>query len=430
MEPKIHDDAQRTIRSSLVFTEKASSDFSVQNTESLTLYPLFPLTNPGNPIVFYYPGSQSFYINPRGCKLRILGNITKSDNSKLTAADKVTLSSNAIASIFESASMELNETPVTRCSKLLPYRDYVRKKLTATKQEKETKLATEIWMEDTTSDMTVKNAGHSARMKICKLSNQFEIYGDLCFELFRQSKAILPNCSFRLEFIRNTFKFCLNAEEEPSDTSFVLNITEATVTLERLTVHENIISTHNALIAKDPVCYQVMQDEARICHLKSGIQNYSTETLFTTVLPAFICCGITTATAAVGKYAELPFTFKNYGLTSINCVVDNQIVPNLSLQIDKDNSIYSQAYQALLNACGSRSTNGILIDEFLSISHLLCFELQRTGIGNTLPPVRQASLKLQLNFKEATTTDLALVVVAFYPNMIQVYNSGLVKMAI
>lgn len=429
MEPQFHDSAELTVRRSLLYDVKPAADISVYKKDFITLWPQLPLTDPANPLQFFYTGSQNLYINPRGCKIRLLCNIAKSDNSKLDASDKVAVAPNALSTLFDSASIELNETPLNKCNKLLGYRDYIRKLLVHTGNEKNTKLSSAGWFADTTDDLTIKNTGHGDRLKMCKLSRQFELYGELPFGLFRQQLAIPPNCSLRFTFTRSDNIFCLNSETELSDSTikYVLNIVEATITLERLYVAEDIISNHRNMLTKSPINYVTFEEDARICHIPSNTATFSSETLFSTSLPSHICIGITEASRTAGKLTLSPFIFKNHGVTKLSIVIDNQVTQHLTYEMDTANNIFNIPYQALVDACASRSGNSITHDQFLSTDHLLVFPLETTGEGNNLPATKFGSIKLQVGFKEATTSDLSVVVLAIYPTLIQVTGGGIVK---
>lgn len=162
-------------------------------------------------------------------------------------------------------------------------------------------------------------------------------------------------------------------------------------------------------------------------HIKSNSPNYNSEVLFTSILPRYVVVGLVNSVSFTGKYSSLPFIFENFGLTNISLVADNQVMPQLTYTINKEKGICAQAYSSLSQVCNSRSGNGISKEMFLSNTHLLIFELERTGFGNTFPKQKYGSLQISMEFATPTVKDITAIVVGFFPSIVQVKADNTVK---
>lgn len=420
----IPSDSEHTIRSSLVLGEKLSTDISIVQNELHSLYPIFPLTDSNNPLVFQYNGSQSYYVRPNHCKLKLVCQITKANGTKLTSTDKCTTVANASGSIFESVNLFVNEVSVVKTARFFPYRDLIKKLLTTTEIEQSTSLTSQMFYLDTDNTLSATNKGHVARLNRTKMSQQFELLAPIGVHLFQQAKVLPHFITFRLELNRAKDNFCLASEEAPSaGTSYQLHILSATLVLDRILIHDSIIKQHKAIFAKNtPITYYVNQDEVRTVNVKKDTSTFLSEAIFVNTLPSHVVIALTKVSQHLGKLTEQPFLFENHKLNQIKLIIDGQTSPLHSYEIDVENNVYNSVYENLLRVCNPGS--GIALDDFLNRRHLICFELQSVNYGNSLPMTKTGTVKLQLNFKANTADDITCFVIGYYPSTIQVKPDG------
>ena len=119
-----------------------------------------------------------------------------------------------------------------------------------------------------------------------------------------------------------------------------------------------------------------------------------------------------------------PFYFKNYDVRKISTLVNGESLPGQPIKVDFENNLYMDGYRNLFLACGKLNANeGIDIshNEFKDGYTLFGFDLSPSICnGGHSEPVKQGTLKIELEFQKALPSTISVIAYAEFENTIAV----------
>jgi len=125
-----------------------------------------------------------------------------------------------------------------------------------------------------------------------------------------------------------------------------------------------------------------------------------------------------------GVFAKNPFNFKNYNVRKVAALVNGESLPGQPIKTDFQNDIYIEGYRSLFTASGKLNRDeGIDItrEDYKSGYSLFGFDISPSICnGGHTEPVKQGTLKIELEFQQALPSTISVIIYADFENNITV----------
>ena len=370
----------------------------------------------------YYDLSKSVF----ELKLKIVnsdGSAVKTESTK----DDVALVNNALHSVFSDVQVFINDKPTEGLGNTMyPYKSYISNLFKYSKEVQVQQLFAEGFSRDDYNNMdVVANTAFVARKAWTAAGASKKFFGKLNCALFNQDKLLIPGVDLmvRLERAKDAFAiFNTNAALKPK-----VIIEEAILHLLTVKVNPAIFEYHARHLAQGlPVIYNVSKAVIATLPIKTGDKEFEKEDLFYGKVPKYILMAMVSNTAFHGDYAYNPFNFKNYNLTSLMLTRDDERIPFEMFKPDFKTGNTLREYMSLFqsnNLLGQNAVLPITYDEFKSGFTNFQWNLTDDGRGMNSGPVQRGNLKLNLEFADALTEAIVVILYGIFDSTIEVYGN-------
>jgi len=305
------------------------------------------------PIESVVPGHGDDYIDLPHTMLHIRGNITKTDRSDLTSADKkIGPVNDFLSAMFSEVQIYLNNQPISYSSHTYPYRSYIGKLLNYNANAKTTHLQTTMRFKDTAGHMDSvadsSNSGFKQPSLLTGLRRPFELLDYIHGDIFNQEKFLLSGVQLRIKLIPAKPVFCLMGE---TGAEGKVVITDATLLVKKIDVSPTVKIAQNKLLQnpKFRVKYPITKVQVKSETLPQGIMDTTLLDLLSGIVTKRIIEFVTN-TAFNDTYTTNPFN-KHISMSFFTLYVDGTPVPSKPLQPDF-HKLYIRAYSTLFTGFG------------------------------------------------------------------------------
>ena len=142
------------------------------------------------------------------------------------------------------------------------------------------------------------------------------------------------------------------------------------------------------------------------------------EALFSGPKPRRVIIGLVDAQAASGSAEKNPFNFQHFNVKDVKIQFDGETFPTETIKVDYANDLYAEAYEHLLIGTGAVNDDrslDISLEDYKNGSAIYIIPLTPADPECTaFDPVRNASLRLEMNFGTAPTATIRAIVMAEY----------------
>ena len=433
--------SQESIMSELDVFHPGMSKTSIREGEVFELPPeIHP--NGLSPLTFEITGNSTFYIDLSNTFLHLQCKILKQDGSKLTdtGADvKITHVTNLLHSMISNIRIYMNQKEI-ESNPNYDYKAFLSTVLNHGSDAKNSHLTTAKWINDDMEEEHAANfsgpqtAKMKARAALLAGSKTLDMIGRPITPLFSQGQYLIPGINLRIEFEFNNPRSILQNVEKDLTTEYKIDIVKAALLVRRLQVHPTIASSHAKMLDDGKKAkYTINRTDVQFFTISPGRQNQTITLINNKQEAKIIIVGLIDHTAKNGSYDHSPFKFENFGLSSINIMMNGSYVLKKPLQVDYQNDIYIRAYMNLLSVAGKSLTdtgNNISLETFKNSLCLYAFDLTPDwchGVGTHL--LRSSDTIAELTFASPLANTISVMVYYEYDDMIKIDKMRTVELA-
>lgn len=427
----IHPESCECTPSASSFFERPPTQTGVLQRTTVECLPVAEV-NASGPIEFYVPASDEDVYDLRGHRFEVTIKVTKADGSDLEADDKVSVVNYTLHSLFSQCDIWINEQLVSHQSNTYSYKALIEALLTYTSADKKSQLALSLFEKDKGNSMDdvagAGNPGFVERKKKIAVSRLLTLRGCLHNEFLRQPKYLLSHCSLRIRLTPQPKDFVLMTQ---TSDDFALHIVSARFEVPKLKLNPSKVLEDARFLKTTPAIYSLRQGNIKTFSVATGSLSVTKENLFTSK-PRRVIIGFVSAAAFNGASTKNPFNFENLNVTYLSLYVDGERVPSRPLTPDFSKSSYAREYDLLLQTTGHWDQETALdIKPFeFSNGHTLFGIPLTAGDVDTIAvePHRNASIRLEVKFKNALAASYIVIVYADMDNSLEIDHNRMITM--
>ena len=370
----------------------------------------------GNVIDILVPGSGDF-IDLRRSFLSVKFKVTKADGTALIATDFISTTNNMLSSLWSQVEVYLNGTLVSPNVNLFPYTSMFTTYLEKSLRQKAALMKSSGYYHDTAryanteNPDTSFNQGLKSRYGLISLSKQCNLYGPLPVDILETKKWLVGGVDVQIRLSRSSPEFFF-MKATTLTTVPKIELLDVFYHVCRITPKPEVLLAQNIAISQNMFRYEYQRRRNHVIPVKSGATFLQEDQMFNNVIPA--------------NYTENPFFIQLAGVSSIALYINDMSLPAQPIKLDITNSDYLQAYMNVYTGYGQDTedfTNGITPEEFFHAYAFYVFDL-KGGVGTGLLDVKQKeNVRLEVNYKTALTTDMAVVVHGIFPDTFSIDSS-------
>ena len=375
---------------------------------------VFPISklNDNGPIEFNIENSTEKFIDLANSFIKFKIQILKHDGTKLGDDNAVIPINYSIGTMFNQVDVNLGGTTISSSNNLYSYRAYVEALLNFGKEAKKSQLQMGMYSREPAE----KFKTYFGKSKIVDISGQIHC------DIFNQGRLILNGLPLKIAFHRNRSAFLFMSEED--NPNYKLNIIEAIFCVRKVTLTPHRFIELQKQLETVPACYPINRVDVRTHSVAAGLTNFIWDNCYQGQLPNKIIIGMVDNDSCSGAYKKNPFYFKNYDVRKISSIVNGESLPGQPIKVDFENNLYMDGYRSLFLACGKLNANeGIDIsrDEYKDGYTLFGFDLSPSICnGGHSEPLKQGTLKIELEFQKALPSTISVIVYAEFENIVTV----------
>lgn len=344
---------------------------------------------------------------------------------------------NFASSLFSQIDVVVGDKSIETTNATYPYKAYITNLLNYGEGAKKSHLQSCMFYMDTPGDMesfeksetTIANKGLAARKQlVIKGKGQVELLTRLHSDFFNSDRFLLNNIRMKVTLTRNKPAFYMMMKNG-EDIECV--ISKAELLVRRVRVNPQIMYAHSLALQKSTAKYPIKRSMVVPYTIGSGLLEFKTPNLASTILPQRIIVGLVDHHAFTGDYSLNPFNFQTFNLRKLQLSLNsNNIVYPNGLDFDFDTDSYVQGYQSLFEDTGfvEITGNGIDRQAYARGYTLVNFDLSPDlCCGEHLNVKKSGDLVLTVSFKQPLTQAVTLIVYSEFENLIEIDESRVVS---
>ena len=304
MEPYKFPQSADGIRPELDLFSLPMTDVSVESCHHERLFPLSNINEPNGPIIFEYTGNTGHYLDLAGSYLYVSGKVVDQDGNNLGGTANISTSNLLLHSLFQNATLSLNETVVSDGASNYPYMSYTHTLLGNGQGTKTTELTSQLYYKDTDPKTAGDaNEGYKSRKAIISLSKLVEMTGNLQLDICKTNRYIPNGVNLKLKLTKAPPEFYMWAPAEPVDETnevttgsggeqtttttitpgkrYKFKFEEVVFCLKKISVNPTVMKQNEAAMKKGNKIKIPVENTQIVTHtIPAGYFNFTTEHLF------------------------------------------------------------------------------------------------------------------------------------------------------
>lgn len=418
------------MKSELDLFAKKPVQTNVLKTEEIAYKPLSSLEK-ATTIEFLSLGHSDTYRDLSSIYLRLKVRLVADHNGKVHTDGKVGLVNNVLHSLFRQCSIYLNNKPIAQTDNNYNYRSYFENLLSYGSEAADIHLEGSGWILDTAGQMDVhdekKNTGLDRRKALFAKSNTVELIGRIHGDLFNQPKFLINGVDLRIIFTLEKPEFYVLSNVE-ADTSCI-EIQEATLYMNHVTINPNILIAHQAVLSKQPATYPYKRVEVKSYTVAPGSLTMSIDNAVVGQLPNLMLIGFVENTSYSGSRKLNPYNFQHCNVSSFYLVINGIQVPSQAIDFDytnKDAPISMRGFESLFRGTNLHQmdrTHQVRKASFDAGYFLLAFDLtpdKSYSRQDCLHVLNQGIVRLEARFAQAIPKTLSVIVYTEYDATLEI----------
>ena len=387
-----------------------------------------------SPIKFEHvcPFDEYVMLNESHLNLRLKLKLLSTDPAKkpinAQAWNTVTPVNNFMHSLFESVSIKVNNTDISRSPSSYAYRSFFETFLSFADSAKQGHLQCVGYNDEAEKRRKYLFANMNDANDECTIDLENMIHSDLTF----QEKAIIGGAKLNFEFLpaKASFYFVM------SDPAYDLFVTfeDATLYIHKFRVSQDLERAHRHAIERAPIRYPITRTQVYNMQIQQGVHEALLDNVITGELPRRIFFGLVEHDAfGNGNGLKDPYTFKHFNMNFIACYIGGRQVPNRPYQPDFDEKRCTREYRSLYRALNQTGTDTYLTlskDAWMKEKCIFGFNFApdcSNGAGGGSDHVNlkeNGALRMHLKFKKPLSISVNVVLFAEFDNCIEIDSLG------
>lgn len=383
----------------------------------------------GNPLEFIIPGSGTQYINLKQSLLHIKVRVLKADGSP-PGNDHAALINLPLHTLWSQVDVSLQQKLISPATNNYCYKALLETVLSYDKGAKESQLQAAGYYKDTANTIeasqpiTGGNAGLSARYGLTKDEATADFIGPLHADICQQNRLLLNGVEVQIKLWPANSQFCLMSASDTAE--FKVDIVDALIKVCKVTVNPSVTLAHSKILETTPAKYPYERSEIKTYTIPAGNFSFKAENLFQGAIPSRMVIAFVKTAAYTGDYTLNPFNFVHANLNSLAVYLNDESIPAKPLRPDFTTLNYVSCYYSLftgLDKDGKDLGNGISREDYDNGYTLFVYELQPGAGSDHFPLIKRGVLNVEASFAQALNQNLTAIVMAKFPDMIQIDNT-------
>jgi hypothetical protein len=417
-----------------IFEVPATQTSALKTT--VTEYRPINVIDSNSPLEFLVQSSLDEYINLSETKLSLKLRVDlKQKDVNAATWEKIAPVQNLLPSIFEQVDLIIGDKQITGSHQTNAYRAYFDTLVGFNKAAKSSFLSTQGWYEENISSVnnvsTIRGAYLAPDADATDLTkgSVMNLTGKLYLDLAQQMKPILGGATLRFKLTPNSPKFYLHSKEATMEPKVVF--LEASLEVSKTKVSQEIVEAHAAALRQGPALYPITRSEVKKFTINSGVLDVKIDNAISGQMPRQIFMALVDNKACNGDLAEYPYNFLPYNLNHVSCHVNGEQYPATAYQPNFKKGSYSREYYGFFEALHQNYSHpNLKINQTNYLSGGYTFfgidlsndRSEGCGSGGHVDPIKYGSLRVDLQFAEATPKTLNLIVFVRYENVLKIGN--------
>lgn len=378
-------------------------------------------------IDFRVAGTEEF-IDLSNIFLEVEVQILKSDGSPLPTKaaestappnlfDAILPSNNFASCLFQQVDLFLNNVLVTSATNMYPYRSYLDNLFYQSGSAKKTYMYSGMWQQDEDK--------RKERIKRVYQGKTLKLYFPLHLDLVQQERVLLNLVDMNVRLNLSDQTLCYSITNTTGDRP-KHSIINATLHVKKLKLFPDCEAAILKALGETSVKYFYTNTQMRHRVVDSGSSTFFCDNLFPGTLPRRFVVGLVPMKAFNGSWDTDPFKFTSNGVVEVRAFVDSIQTPVPSLELDTEDDDFARAYTLLFDnmyALHPATTLSITPEDFKSHCTFFAWTLSTENDlenSDTIGLIKRGHVRLDFRFKEALKTQLACIIYAHFPQVVQI----------
>ena len=404
-----------------------------------TVLPISSLDNQGT-ISCLIAGTPSQAIDMNNISLYVAFKVINQDGNDLVAAEKVVPCNNLLYSLFRDIQLQLNGQVVTRGMFEYPHKTYIQlltqNDWAAQGKDLEQSACIGFYPDlpgraDKAYDDAVEpNTGAELRRGWIESSKTCELRGPLMLDLFQQHLYMLPNVDMQLTFHKTDSTFIIQNKTAGANVRYRIKFTDFKLFVRRIQLSDFIVKDIRDQLEVREAIYPFVRREMCTLTVGQGMSSLNQENLFRGQLPVrMFVCMVRNDALNGGSYSLNPFNLQDFGVSEIGMFEDGDSIAMDPMKVNFAENQYLNAYYTLLESIGVIGERGLHTpltkEAFHKGSTIFCFTRSPDlSIGDVALPNKIGNISLRLNFRQAITNAVSVIIMAEFDSRIQINKNG------
>ena len=288
------------VKSELCIFERTFPQVVVNESHFTEVYPTTSVSQ-SNQLEFVISGNENDYLDLSQTTLYVKVKVLDQQNKALQAGHTVSWKKYAFNTMFEDATLSLNNEVIEGGNKTYIFRSMLETMLGASNDTK-LMIGDSIGMEAA----TVNEA------------RSYQFAGPLRFAFFGQPRYLIPGVSVRIQLTRASNTFSIN---EPGKLLFE----DAIMYVRRVRVSEAVQLGHQIGLEKSNACYFLQQSNMVSYAISKGTSSFNKDNLFGNMrCPKLVIVALLTSQAHNGHYKSDASQYEHANVMECSLSLDNQ----------------------------------------------------------------------------------------------------------
>ena len=353
--------------------EGGYEDVSLESERYLEFRPIAKIDR-GQSIDIAVPRSGSYYYDLSRSFLKVQIKLSKNNEGKLTAEDKVGLVNQPLWSIFQAMTFSIENVDFCRSTgQMLGYKSLLDSLMYRSTEYLESIGQSALFYKDTAGAMNATdpnpakgvNQGLLNRYQYTKSGGIISLRAPLAMDLAESMAGqYLPNAmEMRVRLWPQKDAFCVMSSDATE--KYEIHIETASLFLMAITPSPRMLQLHSEEFKKKNAVYHYDKSVLKSYSIKDGARMWEMDSLFGSSIPKEIVVCFVTTTGFLGSQTENPYFFENFKVQKVSFDVEGLVSKNL--EPDFDNFQYTEEYNNLYSSPTGVARSGIIsLNDFRS----------------------------------------------------------------
>jgi hypothetical protein len=360
--------------------------------------------------------------------LRLKLQITKADGSNYINTDTVQpgVTNNILHSLFRQCSVYFNSKLACTINNY-HYLSYITQLLSYNKDAVGSHMGELLGfdLDDPSQfDSPETNLAAKRRKGWFKNSSTVELLGRVHGGIFNVARFLPSSIDIRIVFTLEKNEFILT---EPESGTSKIKITDASLYMNQMTIHPQILIAHSRILSQKNAILPFKHVDVKAFTIPANNNTISIENLILGKLPTFLVIAFVDSDAFNGKRSKNPYNFKNLNMTSFTLFVNEQAVPNETIEMDfsQEPPLSARAYYTLFKGLNINDDDrGLQISQkhFNHGAFMLAYDLTADKSNNLgcSSLLSQGNIRLHARLGVPLTNTTTCIVLSQYESILEI----------